>query len=202
MAGKRQFDEEAVLERAVDVFWRRGFSATSVDDLVNATGLGRGSLYGAFGNKTQLFVRAVDQYRAMVARLVATPADLEPRAALESMFAAIVDKNAAPDGPAGCLLTNTCTEFATLPPEAREHVQAGLRDMHDAFAAVLAEGRRRGQLDPGADIDRLASFFVAVHQAVAVLAASGASRDVLEGVVAVGLGTWPAPRPRDRSSRN
>jgi AcrR family transcriptional regulator len=169
---------------------------------VNATGLGRGSLYGAFGNKTQLFVRAVDHYRAMVARLVATPSDLKPRAALEAMFAAIIDKNATPGGPAGCLLTNTCTEFATISPEAREHVLAGLRDMHDAFGAVLAEGRRRGQLDPGADTGQLASFFVAVHQAVAVLAASGASRDVLEGVVAVGLGAWPDPPLRARSSRN
>src|SRR5687768_12471033 len=60
IGGKRQFDEETVLERATEVFWRRGFAATSVDDLVHATGLGRGSLYGAFGNKEALFIRVVD----------------------------------------------------------------------------------------------------------------------------------------------
>ena len=69
---KRQFDEDTVLERATEVFWRRGFAATSVDDLVHATGLGRGSLYGAFGNKEALFIRVVDHYRAMVDELLLT----------------------------------------------------------------------------------------------------------------------------------
>ena len=201
IGGKRQFDEETVLERATEVFWRRGFAATSVDDLVHATGLGRGSLYGAFGNKEALFIRVVDHYRAMVDELLAQSPATEPRAALEAMFERIIEKNTAADGPAGCLLTNTCTEFATLPEEARQHVLAGLADLEATFRSVLEHAADRGDLDPTADLGQLARFFVGVHQAIAVLAAAGATKDVLEGVAAVGLTAWPKPSHPRRPPR-
>lgn len=193
IAGKRQYDEEAVLGQATEVFWRRGFAATSVDDLVEATGLSRSSLYGAFGSKTGLFVRVVDHYRAMVSRLVAQPPGLDPRRTLAAIFERIIDTNTAAGGPAGCLLTNACTEFATLPEEAQQQVLEGLRDMQTMFLAVLAEAAGNGQLDRTADLDRLARFYVGLHQSIAVLAAAGATKDVLQGVAAVGLTAWPSP---------
>ena len=191
MVGKRQFDEATVLEQATRVFWVRGFSATSVDDLVQATGLGRGSLYGAFGNKTQLFIRVIDHYRAMVGELLAPDPTQDPRRALEAIFGRIVEANVSPDTPAGCLITNTCTELASLPVETREHVLGGLADVEAVFRLVLEEGVRSQQLGEDADIDQMARFFMGVHQAIAVLAAAGATKEVLHGVAAVGLRVWP-----------
>ena len=90
MVGKRQFDEDVTIDRAVEVFWRQGYAATSIDDLVRATGLGRGSLYGAFGNKTEFFLRAIDQYRLTVAELLTPPSGLDPREAVAVIFDRIV----------------------------------------------------------------------------------------------------------------
>ena len=200
MVGKRQFDEDVTIDRAVEVFWRQGYAATSIDDLVRATGLGRGSLYGAFGNKTEFFLRAIDQYRLKVAELLTPPSGLDPRQAVEIIFDRIVEVNVAEHCPAGCLLTKACSEFATLPTEARERVLAGLADMEKLFRSLLDEAAGRGQLAADVDVDRLARFFVAVHQSLAVLGAAGASREVLQGIVAVSLDAWP-PIPADAGSQ-
>jgi len=192
VVGKRQFDEDVTIDRAVEVFWRQGYAATSIDDLVRATGLGRGSLYGAFGNKTEFFLRAIDQYRLKVAALLTPPSGLDPREAVAVIFDRIVETNVAEHCPAGCLLTKSCSEFATLPVGARERVLAGLADMEALFRSLLCQAAERGQLADDVDVDRLARFFVAVHQALAVLGAAGASREVLQGVVAVSLDAWPA----------
>jgi AcrR family transcriptional regulator len=200
VVGKRQFDEELALDRAVEVFWRQGYAATSIDDLVRATGLGRGSLYGAFGNKTGLFLRAIDQYRRTVAELVTPPSGLDPRQAIEAVFDRIVEVNVADHYPAGCLLTKACSEFATLPAEARERVLAGLADMEALFRSLVRQAAERGHIAADVDVDRLARFFVAVHQALAVLGAAGASREVLREIVMVSLNTWPAI-PADAGSQ-
>jgi AcrR family transcriptional regulator len=190
VVGKRQFDEGVVVDRAVEVFWRQGYAATSIDDLVRATGLGRGSLYGAFGNKTELFLRAVEHDRMKVGQLLTPPSGLEPRQAIQAIFDRIVDTNLSEDFPAGCLLTKACTEFATLPAEAHEHVLAGLAHMEERFRAILGEAKGRGQLATAVDVDQLARFFVGVHLSLAVLAAAGASREVLSGIVGVSLAVW------------
>ena len=87
MAGVKQFDEGAVLDEMMKVFWARGYEATSIDELVKATGLKRGSLYNAFGDKDQMFLAAVNRYRDKAERpLLEILADPDPRRALERMF--------------------------------------------------------------------------------------------------------------------
>jgi TetR/AcrR family transcriptional repressor of nem operon len=91
MAGVKQFDRDEVLDRAMAAFWTRGYEATSIDDLVEATGIGRGSLYSTFGDKRQLFLAALDRYWNTVGmEMFAELSDPDPRHAIERMFDALI----------------------------------------------------------------------------------------------------------------
>src|ERR1700720_4979751 len=111
MAGVKQFDRIEALDRAMAVFWSRGYEATSIDDLVRATGIGRGSLYGTFGDKRQLFLAALDRYWNTVGmEMFAELSDPDARHAIERMFDALIRRASNPKFPRGCLFTNTSLE--------------------------------------------------------------------------------------------
>jgi AcrR family transcriptional regulator len=108
MAGVKQFDPNEVLDRAMALFWRRGYEATSIEDLVEATGINRGSIYATFGDKKRLFLAVLDRYAEKVAKpLIAELSDADPRRAIERMFDSIIRRTGDPSLPRGCLNTNT-----------------------------------------------------------------------------------------------
>src|ERR1700680_977386 len=111
MAGVKQFDRNEVLDRAMAVFWQNGYQATSIQDLVDATGVNRGSLYTTFGDKCGLFLAVLDHYAERIARpLMAGLDDPDPRRAIERMFESIIRRNSDPAWPRGCLDPNTSLE--------------------------------------------------------------------------------------------
>src|ERR1700759_4129063 len=108
MARPRGFDEDEVLDRALSTFWEHGYEGTSIDELVAATGLGRASLYGAFGDKEQIFARAVERYCARAgASLTIDEREPSARAALGRLLRAIVLKSSPRSGPKGCFLLSS-----------------------------------------------------------------------------------------------
>src|ERR1700747_2040175 len=97
MAGVRQFDPDEVLDRAMALFWERGYAATSIQDLVAKTGINRASLYNTFGDKKRLFLAVLDHYAKKVAApLMAELSDPDPRRALERMFESIIRRTGDP----------------------------------------------------------------------------------------------------------
>ncbi|GGN62772.1 TetR family transcriptional regulator [Streptomyces kronopolitis] len=171
MAGRKQFDVDEAVRRAMAVFWQRGYADTSLDLLGAATGLGRGSLYGTFGGKDSLFRRCLDRYAATYGdrydrALTSHPDD--PGRAIEAFFDVTLDRLADRSVPDGCLLAQSATQSATLHPETRSHVQALLADQRARVRAALTT--------PGADsraLDDLATYVVAVTQSLAVLSRAG-----------------------------
>src|SRR3984893_15359856 len=118
MAGVKQFDRVQVLDRAIVAFWTRGYTETSIDDLVEATGINRGSIYGTFGDKRRLFLMALDRYWDTVANaMIVELADPDPRRAIERMFDALTRRTCDPRFPRGCLITNTSLECPTCGDE-------------------------------------------------------------------------------------
>ncbi len=106
MARPREFDEQVVLDRALETFWSKGYDGTSVEDLVEATGLRRASLYGAFGDKEQLFTKVLDHYMAKADAMEAVPAaSLPAREALSTLTSSWVLGMCPKDGPRGCFLS-------------------------------------------------------------------------------------------------
>lgn len=165
MARPRNFDEAQVLSAARDVFRAHGYAATSVDDLCAATGLGRGSLYGAFGDKHSLYLQALDSYTASVIDEVRIELRESAGSAFERLVTHIRKRTRdqiADSKRRGCLLANGASELASTD---RDVVRRANRTMHawrKELAATLAEAQRDGDLSPEADTDALASLLLTV----------------------------------------
>jgi len=138
MAGVRQFDEDRVLAEAAKLFWERGYSATSMQDLAAATGVQRGSLYNAYGGKEALFVNAYRHYQQRYmegVRKALEEKDL--RTALRKLFAFSIDL--IREGRRGCLTTKTATDEEAASSEIREALRRQMNDLEVCLTKRLGE---------------------------------------------------------------
>jgi len=186
MARPREFDVDQALDRATEVFWTRGYEATSVQDLVDALGVNRASLYGTFGDKAQLFAAVLDRYgqqvKAHIARELAPPA--AGAEAIRSWFRALIQMATQPTGPRGCLLIGTLGAATDAPDALREQVVAAVRASTDHLQEALV---RAPELAGRDDLRTLARFFAAEGHGLAVLARAGVRRQELEAAAEVAL---------------
>ncbi len=147
MVGVRQFDEERLLAQALEVFWRKGFRATSMLDLANATGVLRGSLYNAYGDKDALFLLAFERYAGRFLELVrAVLADPDPRRALLGFFDMIIVNMTEGSPSKGCLTTRTATENDATNEAVELRLQTLLDDLQAIVLAALSGERARKAL--------------------------------------------------------
>ena len=189
MARRKQFNREDVLDRAMRLFWIRGYEATSVQDLVEATGINRASMYDTFGDKRRLFLAAVDRYvthqsGGMLKRLQEGPS---PLAALERHFDAAIAVSTEESKRLGCLLTNSTVELSPRDAEVAERIGGSIARVEDAFFDAVRRAQIAGEIPPEKDARALARFLTATMQGVRVLARGGASEDNLRDVVDVAL---------------
>ena len=181
----REFDEDDVLERALEVFWRQGYEGTSLDDLLDATGMARQSLYRVFGNKHEVFLRALERYgstrmKSVREHLLESPS---PRAALHELLDMWERRAAAPDF-IGCLVMNSLTEFACQTDEdVQTCTQAELDALQKTLIATLKRAEELGELSLARPPREIAHRFVGVVVAVTHLGRSGAKRSILRSVV-------------------
>ena len=144
----RSFDTEAAVERAMGVFWSRGYHATALPDLLRATKLSRGSLYAAFGDKHALFLRALDRYIADA--LARMDVELGPRNApvdgLRTFLAGYVDRTSDAKGRRGCLLVATAMELAGRDAEVDRRIGSFFKAMEARVAAALSRAKAAGEL--------------------------------------------------------
>jgi AcrR family transcriptional regulator len=188
----RAFDPEAALERALQVFWRKGYEGASLSDLTKAMRINRPSMYAAFGNKEALFFKALDRYvngrTACVSEALNEPT---ARAAVERLLRGSADMPSNKKNPAGCLLV----QGALACGESSERIKKELISRRKAVEAVIRQRLERAQkendLPAGSDPAILARYIVAVINGMAVQAASGASREDLQGVAETALQSWP-----------
>jgi len=196
MAGIKQFDRHDVLDRAMAVFWERGYEATSIQDLLQAMGINRGSLYATFGDKQQLFLAVLDHYaeKVSVAMLDAL-GDPDPRHAIAQMFAVLLRRTSDPGSPRGCLNTNTALECPGSGDAITRTVAERLGQQESALYHVLHRAQVAGALARGQDCRALARFFVGVAQGVNVVHKAGADPATLQDIVRIALGALDPPHP-------
>lgn len=189
MARTKEFDRDVVIDRAMELFWLRGYEATSLQDLVEHMGIGRGSLYATFGDKHRLYLAALDRYAERTsARMHALLERSESaRAALEQIFGSIVDDAMSRPQRRGCLLTNTTVELVPHDPAMAEKVAASRAATEAAFRGALVRAQARGELAARHDPRALARFLVSSVVGLYVSAKAGAGRAELEDVVRVVL---------------
>jgi AcrR family transcriptional regulator len=186
----RAFDEEAVLGRAAEVFWRHGYEGASLSALTSAMGINRPSLYATFGSKEQLFERAFARYHeAQVASARAALDRPTAYAAIEAFLRSSADGLTADDHPAGCLSIQG--GLACSPENARvsEVLAAGRAATESALVERLSRAAEEGGLPDGMDARALARFVMALSEGHAVHAAAGASREDLHASVDIALRT-------------
>ncbi|MFC4507708.1 MULTISPECIES: TetR/AcrR family transcriptional regulator [Streptomyces] len=162
MGRPKQFDPDAAVEQAMQVFWRQGYGATTPQCLVDALGIGKGSLYNAFGSKRELFDRALRRYldlqNSAVTEVLEGSGPVRERLRKALHFIAQTDL-ADPDR-RGCLGLNAAMEFGRTDESVTVQVQGMFDRMEGAFRALIEEGQRAGEIDAGRDAKALASMLL------------------------------------------
>lgn len=164
MARPKSFDPDDALDRAVEVFWARGFADTSVDDLVKATGVGRQSLYDTFGDKQAIYLAALDRYRRVSGKRLedAACSPGSPAAVLADLFRMLAE-NVGLGARPGCLLVNASLEVGAC-AAAGALVEQNTRALEDTFEALLERAERVGEIEAGGDRRARARVLVnAIH---------------------------------------
>src|SRR5882762_5306420 len=182
----RAYEPDVALARALDVFWKEGFAATSLDDLSAATGMNRPSLYGAFGDKRELYIKSYESYRDRARqRMGETFAiDLPLREMLQRIYAIALDMYlSGKDGPRGCFTVMTATSEAVFDPSIRAMVISGLVETDRFFARIFKRAQERGELAASADPQVLALLASATLHTIAVRARAQVPRVELEAIV-------------------
>src|SRR3977135_3053245 len=174
----RSFDVEAAVERAMGVFWSRGYNATALPDLLRATKLSRGSLYAAFGDKHGLFLRALDRYIADA--LTRMDLELDPRRApvvgLRTFLAGYVDRTSGASGRRGCLLVATAMELAGRDGEVEGRIGSFFKAMEAKAAGALSRAKVAGELAAGVEPASAARILVCFVEGLRVIGKTGPTR--------------------------
>ncbi len=163
MARPIEFDREAVLQKAIGVFWQKGYSAASIKNLVEATGLQPGSLYAAFGDKRGLFLAAMDSYFEGMKRLVFSLLHTDQAAIvrIETFFNRLVSDSVADEHRKGCFLVNTLLEIPVDDREINTRLQTMFGVVEKEFRDVLKEHIESGGFDSQQSPEELARFLMA-----------------------------------------
>jgi TetR/AcrR family transcriptional regulator, copper-responsive repressor len=182
----RAYEPDVALGKALDLFRKGGFAATSLDDLSAATGMNRPSLYGAFGDKRELYIKSYARYRADArAAMVEIFRDEIPiRERLKRIYAAALDIYLG-DGsvPKGCFTVMTAVSEAVADPDIRAMVLDGFAELDKAFASCFRRAKEKGELPPSADPQVLAQLASATIHTVAIRARARVPRKELEAIV-------------------
>jgi TetR/AcrR family transcriptional repressor of nem operon len=190
MARPREFERDVVLDRAMKVFWSRGYEATSVQHLVDRMGIQRGSLYGTFGDKRSLFFAAIERYdRLVTSQLLATLEEGSGKAAIRRFFELKVELSVEPGRPRGCLVTNSAAELASRDRGTSTRVGAALKKIEGGFHRAVVRAQKAGEIDRARNARALARYLTSSAQGLSVMAKAFPDRAVLRDIVKVVLAT-------------
>jgi TetR/AcrR family transcriptional repressor of nem operon len=203
MGRLKAFDENEVLDRAIDCFWQHGYEATSVRDLADRMGIGGASLYNAYGDKRALFVAALARYaeRSMRERIARLEKSGRPKEAIRAFLAEIIERSLADPDRKGCLLVNSALDVAPHDAEIGRVIAGCFGELRAFFRRNLEAARAAHQVPRQTDLDELAGHLLGVVLGVRVLARTGASRAQLDAVARPALRLLAMPRrPRRKTS--
>ena len=193
MGRPREFDTEAALATAEELFWRNGYDGTSLSDLTKAMGIVPPSFYFAFKSKEALFERVLERYRAeRMGYVEAALNEPTARCVAERILYALIDSQTDPRCPPGCLAINNALPAAGTNDPVRLMVAEVRRDLQSRLESRFRQAVQEGDLGKDADPEMLARFILTVAWGMAIEAQSGTTRAQLRATAAMALKAWPA----------
>lgn len=176
MPRPKEFDTDEALEKAMQVFWHKGYEATSVEDLLEAMDINRGSLYATYGDKRELFLKAMDLYCTSGGiggriSILNQPGPALPL--IRQFIGAMLDFALSDPLRRGCLIANTAMELAPHQTDIAKKVSGRLRSLEDAFFTLLSRAHRDGELSKDKDPRSLARVLVTMMQGTIVMIKAG-----------------------------
>ena len=181
MSRPKEFNPDEAIEKAMQVFWHKGYEATSMEDLLSAMDLNRGSLYDTFGDKRQLFMKVMDRYCTTFVgpkfSLLDQPGPAIP--ALRRFIHGMIEGALADPQRRGCLIANTVMELAPHEKEIAGTLRQALKMAEDTFFKVLVRAKLQGELKHDKDPRALAGFLTTMMQGTIVMIKAGTPADVV-----------------------
>ncbi|WP_435171977.1 TetR/AcrR family transcriptional regulator [Paenibacillus glycanilyticus] len=190
MARPREFDQDAVLQKAMELFWEKGYERTSIQDLVERTGVHRGSLYDTFGDKNQLFLTCLDRFREGNRGHAYTILEEQGPAkdVLWRYFQRLIDVAMSDEnGRRGCLIANTAMEMGKVDPVVAFRIEAYTLEMETNFKKFLMRAQQQGELRTKHTVQETARFLLNTRNGLYVLAKIATDRQVLEDAAKVAM---------------
>lgn len=184
MARAKEFDEDAVLLKAVRLFWEQGYEKTSMMDLVSHMGVHKRSLYDTFGDKHSLYIKALDRYTRMMKERFVIVEPLSTAEAIRQLFERVITCGEE-EGPKGCLIVNTAVELALHDPECKKWVNRRLADTEQFILELIKEGQQSGEIDKSLNAEWLAQYFNNALVGLRVMIKTTDDREKLEQIVEI-----------------
>jgi TetR/AcrR family transcriptional repressor of nem operon len=189
MARPKEFDRELVLEKAMHVFWAKGYECASMQELVDAMGINRGSIYATFGDKKKLHLDALDHfYKTEILHMMA-PLDRPGSkiSAIREIFEATADCACEDGDRKGCMMYNTAVELCPNDAEVNAKVSQGLKRVEECFFEALTEARAKGEIDDSKDVRALARFLTNSINGLRVMCMVFEDRSTLDDIIKISL---------------
>ena len=185
----KEFNPDDALDKAMQVFWHKGYEATSMEDLLTAMDLNRGSLYDTFGDKRKLFLKVMDRYCTTFVgpKLFLLDQPGPALATLRRFILGMIEGGLADPQRRGCFISNTVMELSPHEQEIAGTLRLALRMVEDTFFKVLARAKEQGELKDDKDPRALARFLTTMMQGTVVMIKAGMSADVVKQTAETGL---------------
>ena len=189
MARQLEFDRNEALQKAMELFWEKGYEATTLNDLLARTGIKRQSLYNAFGNKHELYLEALERYRGAEGRATLAPM-FEPgpiRDRLKRMYQNAIDEVLCDPNLKGCFIANATLELATRDEATGKLVSTNLGGAERLFLDALTEAQAKGEIPEDRDVRALARHFLNSLNGLRVTSKVTQDRETLEDIAETAL---------------
>lgn len=191
MARPREFDTTEALGKAMDVFWSKGYEATTLCDLLEAMGLSKSSFYDTFGSKHEVFLDTIEHYKKTMTAQITGVARLESpaRKLIDSLFDRAVSRITEEGGQRGCFLNNCAVEVALHDPQAAKLIGGGIGLMEDTFFLLVERGQREGDIASNKDARALARYLTSSLNGLLVIAKANPDPEGLADIARLSLAT-------------
>jgi TetR/AcrR family transcriptional regulator, transcriptional repressor for nem operon len=184
MARPIEFNRDKVLDRAMDIFWEKGYEATSLQDLIDSMNLSKSSFYNSFESKHNLFRETLRRYNKCMTRTLTEALNNSASGIdfIASVFNEIIDQANSPTGMKGCFLMNTASEFARNDPAIGEILESGFKKIEVVFLKAVDKAQALGEIQADRDTQALANFLVCNMSGLKTMAKAGIKHTQLKHI--------------------